>query len=66
MLTGANKEAFDVYDENGEFEDFEDYKGNIVFGSSLEITKDELKNVYLRTIDYDYEHKKLEYFQPFK
>lgn len=61
----ADKDSFDYYSENGYLDGFSSHTNNYVPGVALEITKEELKNLYIRTFDYGTDAG-LNYFQPFK
>jgi ABC-type phosphate transport system substrate-binding protein len=73
ILTAESKEDFDSYfidvEESsylyGYLDSFSNYVNNYVPGSTLELTKEDLKNLYLRTFDYR-ETQQLKFFQPFK
>ena len=67
MLTSESKEYFDMYLENGFFNNFSKYADNYVPDAVIEITKDDLKKLYMRTFEYNfYNGVELEFFQPFK
>ena len=72
ILSAISQDLFDDCTEWGYFEKFSEYAENYIPDSVLELTKDDLKNLYFRAFDYDFynvgegEDVKLKFFQPFK
>ena len=69
VLTSMEKDTFDGYAENGSLDNFSEYTNSFMPDTTLEFTKDDLKNLYMRTtdwIDYSQGNVVLNYFQPFK
>ena len=64
VLENSSSDIFNSYMEEGYLEGFTEYVNNFTPGAKLEITKEELKNLYLRT--FERSETKIEFFQPFK
>ena len=67
LSTYSDKESYNYYMESGYLEEFSKYTNDYALDMTLEITEDELENLYLR--DYGVvtpENVELNYFQPFK
>lgn len=68
VLTAFDKDILGYYQENGDLDAFSEYMSHYEPGAVLEIPKDALKNLYLRTNDIVHTASngvKLEYYQPF-
>ncbi len=69
VLATEEKDTFDNYIANGYLDEFSNYTEHYVPDATLEITKEDLKNLYLRTLESGNKTQagvELEYFQPFK
>ena len=69
VLEAMSEYVFDMYLEDGYFEDYMEYAANYSPGAIVEITREELKNLYMRTADpayYEGNDAKIIYVLPFE
>ena len=66
VLTSANQESFDIYFTTDTYlNEFSEYLKDFIVDSTVEITIDDFNSLYMQK-SYNFDTKKIEYFQPFK